>query len=620
MASFDRAAPQSTLDSDDGARGSPGAAIDPGQHRPATRFRTRWDVPKGAGEVRVSHRAWWPVYFLAPAALLYGMFVCWPLVSVGYMALERWDGYTSAVFIGLGNFATLGADPGFGAEVRHTLVWLVVTLTVPVLVGLLLALLLHQVPAPWRAVLRGMLVLPLLLPTVVIAVAWYLVYNPLVGLVNPILQALPLGLQAQDWLGDPHLALASVLLVACWSAYGISLLLCEAGLAGISGDVVAAAQLDGAGALARFTAVTLPALRGVLPLAIVATGCVTLPSYDLVSQLTEGGPGYATTTLALDSYGRAFGGLGQVGVAAALAVLQAAIGVVLAIGALVFARGMAQNEVESGQMPYRRASSLARPLAILGGAAGPIAMAPLIWLVVLALRPSAGISLWSTITGNLSAVWSQGMGSAAITSLYLALCVSLVTVVLALPAAYALAESRVRPLQIAVAFVLTIGLFQPVSVIIIPLFSFEQSLSLLDTPLGVAAPQSARALAMGVLILWIGIRTVPRAVIEAAKVDGAGPAQVLSYIIVPLAWPVVLVVAVWSFLVSWNDYMLPLVVLVSGTVQTVPLALAQFIGRSDTEYGLLATGALLALVPVVLLYGGLYRILAQGLRTLGAFR
>jgi raffinose/stachyose/melibiose transport system permease protein len=555
-----------------------------------------------------------PAIYVLPALAIYGAFVLWPLARLIVLATEQWDGFSAPVFVGLDNFSTLWADPGFPDELRHSLIWLAVTLTVPVLLGLALALALRAAP-PWpRACLRGMLLVPLLLPTVLIAVAWRLFYNPLSGPLTSSLQAIRLDALAGDWLGDPALALPALLVVACWTSFGLSMLICEAGLRDVSSDVRDAARLDGAGALAQFWSVTLPALRGVLPLAVVATAFCAVPAYDLTALVTNGGPGYATTTLALDSYGRAFGGFGQIGVAAALACLQGVAGLALAIAALWIACGREPAEPDSNEALRARSSRRAPRLAVAALALAAVAtLAPLGWLTRLALRPDPGSSIWTTLTTNLSAVWDSGFGGAFANSLWMASVAAVAAALLSLPAAFALATSRNRPLQGVAAALLAIGLFQPMAVLIIPLFRIVLDLHLLDTPLGVIAPQAARVLPVAVLLLWIGIRSLPGSVLEAASIDGAAPRQAMLTVVAPLLWPLLVVILVWSFLVSWNDYLLPTVAIQDEGFQTVPLALAHFVGRFDTEYALLATAALVALAPVLALYAGLYQVLARGI-------
>jgi raffinose/stachyose/melibiose transport system permease protein len=559
-----------------------------------------------------------PGAYLLPALAVYAVFVLWPILRLAMLSLEQWDGFTAPSFVGLDNYAAVWSDPGFFQELAHSLLWLGVTLTVPVMLGLALALLLRTVPSRPRTVLRALLLIPLLLPTVLLAVAWRLFYNPLSGPLTSLLQALHLSGLAGDWLGDPRLALPALLVVACWASFGLSMLVCEAALSAISADVLAAAQLDGVGAAARLRAISLPALRGALPLATVATAFCAVPSYDLVTLMTNGGPGYVTTTLALDAYGRAFGGGGQVGVGAALACLQGLAGLALALVALAVARGHERSEPASTEMRVPRAGHLGKSISgSLLVTATAVTLAPLAWLVVLALQPGPDQNAWTTLSANLQAVWVQGFGGAIATSAGLALLVAAFAVLLAAPAAFALATSRRRVMQCMAAALLALGLFQPLAVLIIPLFGVVQGLGLMDTGAGLALPQIARVLPIGVLLLWIGMRGLPREVLEAAATDGAAPREVLYALALPLTLPLVIVVAVWSFLVSWNDYLLPTVVIQDEGFLTVPIALAHFIGRFDTQYGLLATGALLALLPLAILYAGLYKVLERGMRGLG---
>jgi raffinose/stachyose/melibiose transport system permease protein len=555
--------------------------------------------------------------YLGPALALYGLFVLWPLVRVGILSLQRWDGYSPPIFVGFDNFAALSADPGFQAELQHSLVWVLVTLSVPVGTGMVLALLLRSVLPRLRAPLRGLLLLPLLLPTVLTSVIWRLFYNPLSGPITSFLHAVGAGWLAGDWLGDPRLALPALLVVACWGSFGLSMLICEAGLAKIGNDVPAAARLDGAGGLVLFWVTTMPVLRGVLPLAVVATGFCAIPSYDLVSLLTNGGPGYATTTLALDSFGRAFGGNGEIGIGASLAAIQACAGFVLAVAALLVSRSLSSGEVgldETHAQKRKPGQSAAASSILL--VAGLSILAPLAWLIVLVMRPANGDGGWTALTSNLSGVWDQGFGGAMATSLWTSLMVSASTVTLALGAGFALSTSRSRLFKACAAVVLALGIFQPMSVLIIPLFDVIQSLGLLNSEIGVMGPQIARALAVSTLLIWAGIRDLPRAVLDAAAVDGASHWSLIQRIIIPLTYPLLLVAAVWSFLLSWNDYLLPDVVLAGSQTQTVPLALAHFTGRVDTEYGLLAAGALTALLPITLAYALFYRVLARGFRQL----
>jgi len=561
--------------------------------------------------------------YVLPAGAVYGLFVLWPLLRLVWLSFTHWDGYTTPTPAGLSNYGALLTDPGFQTELGHSLTWLAVTLAVPVLLGLGLALLLARAPSRLAAVCRALLLTPLLLPSAVIAVTWKLIYNPLNGPLTDLLQTVGLT-TTPDWLGDPSLALGSLLAPACWAAFGLSLLVFGAALAAIGREAREAAAIDGAGAWARFRHLTLPHLRHALPLATVATALCAVPSFDLVSLLTNGGPGYATTTLELDMEGRAFS-LGQVGSGAAVACVAALIGLALSVAALVAVRGYEQGGEDDvapqgrddARRPTRRRGQWAAAAAAAAlVAATALTLAPLLWLVARAGQPDEG---GGTPWAHLAVVWSGGFGAAFATSVIIAVVVTAATVALAVPAAFALSQARSRVGRVARAVavvLLAVGLFQPTEVVIIPLFTLLRDLGLLNSAAGVILPEIGRDVPLAVLLLWGALRGLPAGVLEAATVDGAAPRQVLWRVALPLARPMVAVVALWASLSSWNEYLLPTLAVQDDSLQTVPVALGHFIGRIDTQYALIATGALLAAAPLLIVYAAGYGVLGAGVRRL----
>jgi raffinose/stachyose/melibiose transport system permease protein len=566
--------------------------------------------------VAVPLRRLTPALYVLPATIVYGAFVLWPLLRIIWLSFERWDGYGIPTFIGAANYGNLFSDPGFATELRHSLLWLVVTLVAPVLLGLGLALLLARAHARLAAASRALLLLPLLLPSAVIAVIWKLIYTPLDGMLNDLLGSIGLGGLEQDWLGDPNLALDSLLAPACWAAFGLSLLIFGAALAAMGRETREAAELDGAGAWSRFRYLALPQLRHALPLATVATALCAVPAFDLVALLTNGGPGYATTTLELDMEGRAFA-LGQVGSGAALACISALFGLALSLAALAIARGYEQGSAEGvGAWRVDERAGGWRGRWIAGAAllaATALLLLPIAWLALRAVRMDYGeTSVWA----NIGSVWANGFGAAFLTSALIGAVVAAATTARALPAAYALHRTRSRAFRALAVALLAIGLFQPIEVLIIPLYELLQQLGLLNTRLGVMLPEIGRVMPLSVLLLWGALRGLPADVLEAAAVDGAAPREILWRVVLPLVAPMAAVTAVWAFLSSWNEYLLPTVVMQDDSLQTVPLALAHFIGRIDTQYALIATGALMAAAPLLLIYAAGYGVLSAGMRRL----
>jgi len=549
------------------------------------------------------------LWLAAPVAAPYAAFVLWPLGNVLWLALHHWNGYGPSRWAGLTNFPTLLADGGFRQSLLHSVEWEAAAAVIPLVAALgfvLLAGVSRIAPALFATVFAGAL-----LPPTAVASIWTLLLSPLRGPVNSVLRAAGLGMVASDWLGDPHLALASLFVAWLWSSLGVSMLLIWMGMQGIGLEYVEIARIEGAGALWRLIHITIPALRRTLVVGVVVNVALGAQVFDLVFTTTGGGPGYATVILPLDIYNRAFGG--RTGEGAASACFSLAAGLVLVALAALLLRPNAENF--AGNHPFTRANP--RPRTVLGAALSVAWAFPLLWIVWTALQPdNAGISPTSGFTvDNLGAVWSAGMSDALAQSASTALAVTVVVVLLGAPAAFALAYGvRNRVAQAAAGALLVAGLLQPTTVLIIPLFAELRSLDLLNSQAGIVLVEAARTVPFAVLVLWAWMGSLEREILDAARVDGAPPLRQLLQIVLPLSLPAVVAVAAWSWIGSWNEYLLPAVLSQDGSVRTVPTLVASFIGTYNTQAGPLAAGALLAMLPTLILYLLVSRRLAHALR------
>ena len=557
--------------------------------------------------------------YLIPAFLVYGVFLLWPLLQTVWLSLHQWNGYGPQTWIGGANFATLFADGVFRATVLRSGLWTLGGAVVPTGLGMGLAL------AVRRAGVRGgpliALALPTLLPATVIASLWVLVYSPLTGLLNVGLRGLGLGILASDWLGDPHLALGALFIAWLWSAVGVAAYLFWNALGTIDHEYYLLARAEGASAVWRFRHVTLPGIARGGSVAALLSAALAAQVFDLIFVTTGGGPGYATMLLPIDVYGRAFGGF--TGQGAAAACLQIGFGFVLAAAALVLGRSGAG--LDSGTNDR---GSTARKQARMAWTSGTwlvtiLYLVPLWWLFTAALQPGRTFALagashlldpQSWTGANFAAAWDGGMGGSMATSALLALAVVGATLLLATPAAFALAHLVRGPTgRYVLLGVVLSGLVQPIPVLIIPLFSLLHTLQLLNTVWGIILPEIAQALPFGILLLWATFRGEPAHILEAAAVDGASSFQRLAYVAVPLARPTMAAVAIWAFITSWNQYLLPTVVSQDGSLLTVPTLLGTFLGRYNTDYGPLAAGTILALLPTLALVAALRVPVASGL-------
>lgn len=261
--------------------------------------------------------------FLLPALLVYTVMVFYPTIQVIGLSFFKWDGVSpERTFVWLKNYLQIFTeDRIFWRALGNSAIWVSLSLTVPTMLGLLLALALNK-PLLGRTFFRTVFYLPAVIASIAVAAIWSWMYHPSFGLVNGLLSSI--GLSAPDWLGNRNLALFSVFVASAWAGSGTNMLLFLAGLQGVPKELHEAAKVDGATRLQAFWHVTVPSLRQtfiiVLSLAIVNS----LKAFDLIYGMTAGGPGDSSQVLASWSYTQAFG-YRNFGTGAAVAVVLLAI-------------------------------------------------------------------------------------------------------------------------------------------------------------------------------------------------------------------------------------------------------------------------------------------------------
>jgi len=270
---------------------------------------------------------------LAPALLVLVLTTTAPLFYLAWNALHRIDlsmPWMSG-FVGVQNFAKMGDDPRFWNSLWLTLVYTSCTVVAQVAVGLSLALLVLQIPKG-QAVLRVGAILPIVLAPVVVGLFWRtLVLAPDVGLVDMATRALGLG--SHNWLGDPQLALLSVIAIHTWQWTPFAFLVLLATLATLPPDVYEAARLDRASAWQRFVHITLPLIRPAIMMVVIMRMMTALSAFAAIFAATGGGPGSATEILNLYAYRTSFTEL-NLGYGASLAMVL--LGITLAVSFFMF--------------------------------------------------------------------------------------------------------------------------------------------------------------------------------------------------------------------------------------------------------------------------------------------
>ena len=265
-----------------------------------------------------------PLLFLAAL-------VGYPFIYGMLLSLQDRPVAQPGTFVGLRNFAANLRDPIFWQVTVNTFVYTGVATLLKMVGGLCLAVAMNQ-HFRMKNLVRALLLLPFIVPTVLSTVAWMWMLDPAFSVVNRLLVALGWPKPGPSWLGDPILAMISIIIINTWRGlpfYGITLL---AGLQTVPPELYEAATIDGAGGWQRFRFVTLPLLRPIILIVTLFSVIFTFADFQLVYVLTHGGPQNATNLFATYAFDIAMGA-GQLGLGAsvALAMLPALAALIVAL-------------------------------------------------------------------------------------------------------------------------------------------------------------------------------------------------------------------------------------------------------------------------------------------------
>jgi raffinose/stachyose/melibiose transport system permease protein len=243
------------------------------------------------------------LWMTAPAVIVILLFVEIPfLMSVTY-SFTKWNGLDKAArFIGLANYRELLTDPGFVGAMSFTVIFTVLTVAAINVIALLLAVILDM-RIRGKNVLRAAFYIPNIISLIVIGYVWRFIFSRGFDSLGSLTH---LGIFQLSWLGDPHLVFFSVVLVSVWQSIGFYMVIYIAGLQTVPREQLEAAVIDGTSPVSRFFRITLPLIMPSVTVAVFYSISNALKTFDVIFSLTFGGPGTATTSIALDIYKTAF--------------------------------------------------------------------------------------------------------------------------------------------------------------------------------------------------------------------------------------------------------------------------------------------------------------------------
>ncbi|MBN2625032.1 MAG: sugar ABC transporter permease [Spirochaetales bacterium] len=253
----------------------------------------------------------YPNWFYLPAVITFAIFFIWPTLSAFYYSLTRWTIF-NATFIGIENYVQFLSDPMLSIGLKNTFIYGILTSGLKTILALPLAVLLTS-GIRFKGFYRSLVFFPVLVSTIAVGITFSILMQPNQGLFNVILASV--GLPRVDWLGNPKLALFSVIFVDVWKGIGIATVIFMAGILAIPQDYFDAVKLEG-GFYIKFRHVIIPLVRNSTFTVILLSFIGGLRTFDLIWAMTGGGPGFASdvlTSIIYKQYQAGFYGLSTAG-------------------------------------------------------------------------------------------------------------------------------------------------------------------------------------------------------------------------------------------------------------------------------------------------------------------
>jgi multiple sugar transport system permease protein len=577
-------------------------------------------IARARARGRRSDMAGW--LFVAPAMALALLLVVYPFIYNFWLSFVDRTARRSGGFVGLDNYADLLSDADFYWAALRTVLWTAGTVIVQIVLGLALALFLNR-SFRGRGFARASLLIPYALSTVTIVFIWRWLLNDINGVVNFALLNLGAVGSPVVFLNGPVSAMATTIMVAVWQATPLTVLLILAGLQSIPNELYDACRVDGGRRLHEFWHVTLPMLRPVLGTIALIKTIWTFNWFDLIWLFTAGGPADATRTLAVAVYEQGFRQF-QFSQAAAIGVLMFVLIALIATPDTAHPAGGARNV----RNPGRRAEQWLWNAGVAG--AGVVMLGfvlfPIYFLIVSSLRPPE--HLFDPVPAYLPNYVSLEFYRIAVTEApilvwtansVLVVCGTvLLTMPLAILAAYGLTRFDIRGRRLLSRFVLVLYMF-PSVLLLVPIFVVMAKIGLVNTLAGLILAHATFALPFGIWYLSACMRGIPKELDEAGLLDGCNRLTLLWHVLLPVMLPGIAAATAFVFMLSWNEYAFAVTLIQKAGLRTLPLGVASYLSVQGIPWGVVLATSVLMSIPVVLAVQLAQRYFVSGL-TAGAVK
>lgn len=264
-----------------------------------------------------------PYLFVIPGMLLFFLIAVIPIFETFGLSFTDWDGvkaFSSINIIGLDNYKTVITGQEFLIALKNNMIWALVSVTVPIAIGLVQAAVIVNSNVKCKNLFQLLLFLPQILSSMIMSIMWLAIYDPASGLLNEALKMIGLDSFAQPWLGDKSTAIYALLVMSIWTAYGFNTVIYCTAIRSVDQAMYEAAKIDGANFLQTFFRITIPSISKTTTTLLLLSLIGAFKVFDVVFQMTKGGPGYYTYVMSYYLYQTAFAS-NKIGLGCSIAVL-----------------------------------------------------------------------------------------------------------------------------------------------------------------------------------------------------------------------------------------------------------------------------------------------------------
>ncbi|QGQ96780.1 sugar ABC transporter permease [Paenibacillus psychroresistens] len=281
------------------------------------------------------------LFFILPALVFYVVFLIIPIIQTAQFSLFEWDGASPVMnFVGFDNYARLLQDPIFWKALGHNLFWIAWTVTIPIFLGLILALLVRSNGIKGALIFRVTYFMPTIVSLIAVGIVWNWMLHPSFGIVNTILDKIGLGSLALDWLGNEHTVMPALATAGSWTYYGFCMVIFMAAMQGIDKSYYEVAKLEGATVIQTFVQVTIPLLKNTITLLVLNSLIGSFKVFDIIYLMTKGGPYHSSEVISTYMFDSAFRS-NEVGFGAAISI---ALALIIATCSIVYMRFSERND------------------------------------------------------------------------------------------------------------------------------------------------------------------------------------------------------------------------------------------------------------------------------------